>query len=571
MQDSLMADDKYDRQLRIWGVQGQSDLERASVCLLGCGATGAETLKNLVLGGIQGFTVVDGGCVCARDTGSNFFLSGSDMGLSRAAAVTAKLVELNRSVHGAAVEEDPRGFVAKNPEKLRAFDLVIVNGFEGSFAARVASVCSAHGVKYVWVRSYGMIGYLRLGGGVHYVLQTAADQAADDLRLGRPWPELRDHCAELHAICLGGDANLARHVPYVALLNTLYSEWSAGQGAKEIATLAAQKPTPGSFRGTAASGRAAKADFKEYVKSAAQRFGGGDNAAEAVANAHKLFSTYAIPSTLADLLESVDPMRRPDGGERSDIWAVLCALKQYIAEESAACELGECLLPVTGQLPDMTSTTELYVRLQECYTRKSESDIARVTDRALSLFRGSEPSEGIEPRKFEDAVRRMCMHARSLQRIEFPDLARELASDSASPSLAPTVNADLGGTEIAVYVLLRACDRFYDANNRFPGEFDSPEDSALDEDEARLRTLVGQTAAALGANKNFVIDDYVSEFLRCGGSEIHSTAAFMGGIASQEIIKLITSQFVPTANTLIYDGLANTLSSLDLIVPAIPP
>ena len=565
-------DDKYDRQLRIWGAQGQSDLERASVCLLGCSATGTETLKNLVLGGIQGFTAVDGGLVCARDTGSNFFLSSSDVGRPRAVAVTARLVALNRSVQGTAVEEDPRVLVATRPETLRAFDLVVINGFEGSFAARVASVCAELGIKYVWVRSYGMVGYLRLGGGAHYVLQTAADQAADDLRLGRPWPDLREHCAELQGIAEGGDAGLARHVPFLALLNTLWAEWVAGEGAEEVGAMVAARPPAGSFRGSAAGSRAAKASFKEYVKAAAPRFGDGDNAAEAAANAHKVFSSFAVPPALADLLEGVDPAARPEGGERADIWAILCALKQYVAEESAACALGECLLPVTGQLPDMTSTTELYVRLQECYTRKSESDVARVTEKAMALFRGSEPSEEVEPRKFEDAVRRMCMHARSLQRIVFPDLAREIVWDTESPGPSPTVKADPGGTEMAVYVLFKACDRYFDANNRFPGEFDSPEDSALDEDEARLRTLVGQTAASLGANKNCVVmDDYVSEFLRCGGGELHSTAAFMGGVASQEIIKLITSQFVPVADTLIYDGLANKLTSLELIVPSMSP
>ena len=50
---------KYDRQLRIWGAHGQAALESACICLLHCGPTGTETLKNLVLGGIASFTVVD--------------------------------------------------------------------------------------------------------------------------------------------------------------------------------------------------------------------------------------------------------------------------------------------------------------------------------------------------------------------------------------------------------------------------------------------------------------------------------------------------------------------------------
>lgn len=57
---------------RIWGDQGQAALENASLCLLNCGPTGTEALKNLVLGGIGSVTVVDGSKVEASDLGNNF-------------------------------------------------------------------------------------------------------------------------------------------------------------------------------------------------------------------------------------------------------------------------------------------------------------------------------------------------------------------------------------------------------------------------------------------------------------------------------------------------------------------
>jgi amyloid beta precursor protein binding protein 1 len=61
---------RYDRQLRIWGEQGQARLESARVCLLHCGPTGTEALKNLVLGGIAAFTLVDGAKVTPADLGN---------------------------------------------------------------------------------------------------------------------------------------------------------------------------------------------------------------------------------------------------------------------------------------------------------------------------------------------------------------------------------------------------------------------------------------------------------------------------------------------------------------------
>lgn len=57
---------------RIWGEQGQTALENANICLLNCGPTGSEALKNLVLGGIGSITVVDGSKVEIHDLGNNF-------------------------------------------------------------------------------------------------------------------------------------------------------------------------------------------------------------------------------------------------------------------------------------------------------------------------------------------------------------------------------------------------------------------------------------------------------------------------------------------------------------------
>lgn len=56
----------------IWGEHGQAALEGARVCILNCGPTGSEALKNLVLGGIGSFTIVDASKVSQSDLGNNY-------------------------------------------------------------------------------------------------------------------------------------------------------------------------------------------------------------------------------------------------------------------------------------------------------------------------------------------------------------------------------------------------------------------------------------------------------------------------------------------------------------------
>jgi amyloid beta precursor protein binding protein 1 len=51
---------------------------------------------------------------------------------------------------------------------------------------------------------------------------------------------------------------------------------------------------------------------------------------------------------------------------------------------------------------------------------------------------------------------------------------------------------------------------------------------------------------------------------RYGACELHSVAAYMGGAAAQEVIKIITAQFVPINNTYIYNAIKQTSCSTEL-------
>lgn len=103
---------KYDRQLRLWAATGQQALEDSRVLLVNSdgplgynntgvsGVAGVETLKNLVLPGIGGFTIVDPAPVTESDLGVNFFLEEESLGKSRAEETCRLLRELNPDVQG---------------------------------------------------------------------------------------------------------------------------------------------------------------------------------------------------------------------------------------------------------------------------------------------------------------------------------------------------------------------------------------------------------------------------------------------------------------------------------------
>ena len=60
------------------------------------------------------------------------------------------------------------------------------------------------------------------------------------------------------------------------------------------------------------------------------------------------------------------------------------------------------------------------------------------------------------------------------------------------------------------------------------------------------------------ANGLPISEEYTQEITRCGAGEVHTIAAVIGGIISEEAIKVITKQFVPLKGTLIFNAIRST-------------
>jgi len=53
------------------------------------------------------------------------------------------------------------------------------------------------------------------------------------------------------------------------------------------------------------------------------------------------------------------------------------------------------------------------------------------------------------------------------------------------------------------------------------------------------------------------IEKICVELVRAGGGELHNIASLTGGLIAQEVIKVITKQYVPVDNTCLFDGVAS--------------
>ncbi|KAL5209815.1 hypothetical protein ABZP36_005438 [Zizania latifolia] len=508
---------KYDRQLRIWGDQGQAALENASICLLTCGPTGTEALKNLVLGGIGSVTVVDGSKVEPSDLGNNFLLDVGCLGQSRAKSICSFLQEMNDAVKAKFVEESPVTLIDTNPSFFSQFTVVIATQLPESSLLKLDGICRKANIVLVAARSYGLTGLVRVSVKEHNIIESKPDHFLDDLRLHSPWNELKEFTKSIDIN--DKDPVVHKHTPYIVILVRLAEKWADEHDGRLPST------------------RQEKNKFKDLIRNHMLNLD-EENYKEAVESSYKVSVTPGISNEIRQI---IDDSSAEVNSCSSDFWVLVAALKEFIANE------GNGELPLEGTIPDMTSLTEYYVSLQKIYQAKAESDCLAMEHRVKDILKRI----GRDPDSISRSyIKAFCKNARKLRVCRYRSLVEEFSSPVLSEVQKYFTDEDYCFA-MNFYILLRAVDRFAANYNRFPGIFESE----IDEDVPRLKTVAVSVLNDMGLNGASLSEDLITEMCRFGGAEIHPVAAFVGGVASQEVIKLVTKQFVPLLGTFVFNGI----------------
>mmetsp|Transcript_13238 Transcript_13238/g.18081 ORF Transcript_13238/g.18081 Transcript_13238/m.18081 type:complete len:528 (+) Transcript_13238:91-1674(+) len=514
---------KYDRQLRIWGEHGQAALENSKVFLLNCGATGSEALKNLVLGGIASFTIVDASRVGPDDLGTNFMVEAENLGEPKAKCVCATLQELNELVTGSYVEESPETLIESAPESFASASLVIATQMTEVSLLKLDALLRTKGVPLLIARSYGLMGYLRASFEEVCVVESKPEPRVDELRLGRPWAELQSFMMSFWPL-EKLDPITHAHLPWGVLLLLLHHRWTQDHAGCPPATAQDKKQIKAMLQGW-------QIGFEE------------ENFSEAKSSIHKVWAPdpQDLSSDLRVLLQ--DPQTSLHT-HSPHFWVMVAALKSFFEEEKA--------LPLDGALPDMFSSTEIYVELQRLYREKSQKDATNIAGKVRALLKSIDrPEDSIS---FE-TVRLFCRNARFLKIVRCRSLEQEYSGNTClTDELQHMLTMEDTRTNAAFYVLLRAADHINSTYGRFPGTHDSE----IDEDVSCLKHVASSLLNDLGVVNVVLPDDLAREMVRFGASELHCVGAVIGGMIAQEAIKIITGQFVPLEGGLIYNAISST-------------
>uniref|UniRef100_A0A673H6L4 NEDD8-activating enzyme E1 regulatory subunit n=1 Tax=Sinocyclocheilus rhinocerous TaxID=307959 RepID=A0A673H6L4_9TELE len=522
---------KYDRQLRLWGDHGQEALENAHVCLINATATGTEILKNLVLPGIGAFTIVDGHKVSGEDVGNKSLNCVSITTLSkpkvtcmlndvvlilqnRAQAATELLQELNSDVSG--------NFVEESPDK---FSLVIGVQLPESTCLRLGSVLWDAGVTFLVCRTYGLIGYMRLIVKEHTVIESHPDNALEDLRLDQPFTELKHHIESYNL-----DSMEKKIIVVAKYLEKWYSEHNS--------------QLPKNYK--------EKEAFRQLIREGILTNENGkpedeENFEEAIKNVNTTLNPTKVPSATEDIFNAEQCENITS--QSPSFWVMAQGVRDFVRNE------GNGKLPVRGTIPDMIADSDKFIKLQNVYRDKAMKDAAVVSKHVEALLQSvGKPPESIS----EEEIKLFCKSAAFLRVVRCRSLAEEYSMDTFNKDEI-TSCMDSTDSEMVLYLMLHSVDRFYQQHSRYPGVYNYQ----VEEDINNLKLCVNSLLQEYSLNVN-VKDDYIHEFCRYGAAEPHTVAAFLGGSAAQEAIKIITHQFVPFNNTFLYNAMSQTSATFQL-------
>ncbi|KAF3767481.1 hypothetical protein M406DRAFT_39084 [Cryphonectria parasitica EP155] len=508
---------KYDRQLRLWAASGQAALESANILLFntGAGTVGVETLKNLVLPGIGRFTIIDDAVTTEADLGINFFLDEASVGKPRAQSCAELLLELNPEVQGDWFPKNQSLDLGKVLSEVPTFTMIVY-----TFPIRpddlkvLEDYGSEHLTPLVAVHSAGLYSYFRVGlPGSFPIVDTHPDETATtDLRLLSPWPELQTFATDLTEDIDAMDNHEHGHLPYVVILLYFLGKWKDVHG--DYPRKYAEKTA---FRKMVAAG--ARTNNPE---------GGEENFDEAVAAVVKTVVPPSIPLSLKEVFEYThdDPIE-----QQSSFWIIADAVKRFHEKHGS--------LPLPGNVPDMKAQSKVYIQLQNIYKNRARRDVAEV----LETVRQSPGGENVDP----DEVELFCKNAAFVKLVNNGGADADRLARVAGEQLAQDANAEVTMSPLSLIPIYLAL--FATSHN--------PQ-ASTEEIVKTIGDIVPDAA------KNGRVVKVAEEVARAGGGELHNTSALTGGMVAQEIIKIITKQYIPVDNTCIFDGISSRCQVLRL-------
>ena len=209
-----------------------------------------------------------------------------------------------------------------------------------------------------------------------------------------------------------------------------------------------------------------------------------------------------------------------------------------------------------------------YIELQDIYKTKARRDFAEVTSRVRSMELELGRKSPVDDREIEA----FCKGAAFIKLIRGRPIRVPSEQDIQSWTENASIRLELQDENslLPIYISFLAYDQAIEDLPPLPFSLEAEEE---EEEEgpfnpptppAQLHKLMsnftdrlfapmsasGLDPHACKANTQSIL----AEWVRAAGAELHNISALTGGMVAQEVIKVITKQYVPVDGTCVFDG-----------------
>ena len=215
----------------------------------------------------------------------------------------------------------------------------------------------------------------------------------------------------------------------------------------------------------------------------------------------------------------------------------------------------------------MKAQSKDYIALQNIYRAKAQADLSDVASKVHELeitLQRPTPTPAKEIEIFcKNAAFVKLIHGNKLALpiTEKPYLVSSRLKELSMALSDPT-------SLLPIHLCLLALDLFTDehhpCNSHAPSLLNTTDATSYQDGSAHwLRAITGGIQAASGDSDMDTEEVFerlskaAKEIQRSGPVELHNISSLTGGMVAQEVIKVITRQYVPVDNTCVFDGITS--------------
>lgn len=147
----------YDRQIRLWGMEAQTNLRNSNILVINLTGVGVEIVKNLTLGGVGSLTLIDSSVLREQELNSNFFVDKSQVGMKKVDASSNRIQDMNPRVQ---FKTDSRDWESLEEEEFGKYQLIVCTGLNSQQISKLNKITRKLNIPLIACCAHGMYGLI---------------------------------------------------------------------------------------------------------------------------------------------------------------------------------------------------------------------------------------------------------------------------------------------------------------------------------------------------------------------------------------------------------------------------